>query len=91
MALVSIDPCLDRKMGGALGRRPTEVPLLLWWQPAIWVREPEKFTAALARGKPEARVDKLVELPPHGANPHEAILPIALESSLRELFGTDAG
>jgi hypothetical protein len=87
MALVSIDPCLDRKMGEALARRPVEVPLLLWWQPAIWVREPAKFTAALRRDKPEARVDRVLELPPMGRNPHEAILPVALESALRELFG----
>ena len=90
LALVSIDPCLDRKMGGAFARRPTEVPLLLWWQPAIWVREPAKFEAALTRDKPEDRVDRLRELPPMGANPHEAILPIAFESALRELFGADA-
>ena len=88
LALVSIDPCLDRKMGGAFARRPTEVPLLLWWQPAIWVRQPAKFEAALARDKPEERVDRVRELPPMGANPHEAILPVALESALRELFGT---
>lgn len=87
LALISIDPCLDRQMGGALARRPTEVPLLLWWQPAIWVREPAKFTAALSRGKPEQRVDRVLQLPPMGANPHEAILPVALESALRELFG----
>lgn len=87
LALISIDPCLDRKMGGALARRPTEVPLLLWWQPAIWIREPAKFTAALSRNKPEDRVDRVRELPPMGANPHEAILPVALESALRELFG----
>lgn len=86
VALVSIDPCLDRKMGGALARRPVEVPLLLWWQPAIWVREPAKFTAALSLDKPAARVDRVRELPPTGANPHEAILPIALESAVRELF-----
>jgi hypothetical protein len=89
LALVSIDPCLDRKMGGAFARRPTEVPLLLWWQPAIWVREPAKFEAALGRDKPEQRVDRLRELPPMGANPHEAILPVAFESALRELFGAE--
>lgn len=89
LALVSIDPCLDRKMGGAFARRPVEVPLLLWWQPAIWVREPAKFTAALSRDKPEQRIDRVLELPPMGANPHDAILPVALESALRELFGTD--
>jgi len=89
LALVSIDPCLDRKMGGAFARRPVEVPLLLWWQPAIWVREPAKFTAALGRGKPEARVDRVLELPPMGPNPHDAILPVALESALRELFGAE--
>jgi hypothetical protein len=88
LALVSIDPCLDRKMGGAFARRPTEVPLLLWWQPAIWVRHPAKFAAALTQDKPEARIDRVRELPPMGANPHEAILPVAFESSLRELFGT---
>jgi hypothetical protein len=89
LALVSVDPCLDRKMGGAFARRPVEVPLLLWWQPAIWVREPAKFTAALSRGKPEQRVDRVLELPPMGANPHDAILPVALESALRELFGIE--
>jgi pimeloyl-ACP methyl ester carboxylesterase len=88
LALVSIDPCLDRKMGGAFARRPTEVPLLLWWQPAIWVRQPAKFQAALLRDKPEQRVDRLRELPPMGPNPHEAILPVAFESALRELLGT---
>ena len=88
LALVSIDPCLDGKMGGAFARRPTEVPLLLWWQPAIWVRQPLKFEAALAQGKPEERVDRVRELPPMGANPHEAILPVAFESALRELFGS---
>ena len=87
LALVSIDPCLDRKMGGAFARRPTEVPLLLWWQPAIWVRQPAKFEAALSRDKPEQRVDRVRELPPMGANPHEAILPVAFESAMRELFG----
>ncbi|HXK16941.1 MAG TPA: hypothetical protein VNG33_04035, partial [Polyangiaceae bacterium] len=91
LALVSIDPCLDRKMGGAFARRPTEVPLLLWWQPAIWLREPAKFEAALSRDKPEQRVDRLRELPPMGANPHEAILPVAFESALRELFGASTG
>ena len=89
LALVSIDPCLDRKMGGAFARRPSEVPLLLWWQPAIWVRAPAKFEAALFRDKPEQRVDRLRELPPIGPNPHEAILPIAFESALRELFGAE--
>jgi hypothetical protein len=89
LALVSIDPCLDRKMGGAFARRPTEVPLLLWWQPAIWIRHPAKFEAALARDKPDERIDRVRELPPMGANPHEAILPVAFESALRELFGAD--
>lgn len=88
LALVSIDPCLDRKMGGAFARRPTGVPLLLWWQPAIWVRQPAKFQAALLQDKPEQRVDRVRELPPMGANPHEAILPVAFESALRELLGT---
>src|SRR4051812_5230919 len=88
LALVSIDPCLDRKMGGAFARRPTEVPLLLWWQPAIWVRHPAKFEPALAVDKPDQRIDRLRELPPMGANPHEAILPVAFESAMRELFGT---
>lgn len=89
LALVSIDPCLDRKMGGAFARRPVEVPLLLWWQPAIWVRHPERFSAALSLDKPEQRVDRVLELPPMGPNPHDAILPVALESALRELFGTE--
>jgi hypothetical protein len=87
LALVSIDPCLDGKMGGAFARRPTEVPLLVWWQPAIWSREPAKFEAALVRDKPQERIDRLLQLPPTGSNPHEAILPVALQSALRELFG----
>lgn len=86
LALVAIDPCLDRTMGGAFARRPVDVPLLLWWQAAIWVREPVKFSAALGSNKPEARIDRVREVPPTGPNPHEAILPIALESALRELL-----
>lgn len=87
LALVAIDPCLDAKVGQAFARRPASVPLWLSWQPALWVREPNEFSAALARDKPELRVDRVVELPPRGPNPHEAIVPIAFESSLRELFG----
>lgn len=89
LALVPIDPCLDRKVGGAFSRRPASVPLWLSWQPAIWVREPLEFMTALAQDKPGPRIDRVVELPPRGANPHEAIVPIALESTLRELFGTE--
>jgi len=87
LALVAIDPCLDAKLGQAFARRPAGVPLWLSWQPALWVREPNEFAAALARDKPELRVDRVVELPPRGPNPHEAIVPIAFESAMRELFG----
>jgi pimeloyl-ACP methyl ester carboxylesterase len=89
LALVSIDPCMDRTLGDAFARRPAELPLLLWWQPAIWVRKPEAFSRALAENRPRARVDRLVKLPPRGQNPHEAILPTALERSLRELLGAE--
>jgi poly(3-hydroxybutyrate) depolymerase len=47
LALASIDPCLDEEMGGAFAKRPAKVPLLVWWQSAIWVREPETFWSAL--------------------------------------------
>ncbi len=86
LALISIDPCLDAKMGRAFTQRPSEVPLLLWWQSAVWTREPAKFSAVLMSSKPEGRVDRLVELPPVGANPHNGIVPVALERALRELF-----
>lgn len=89
LALVSIDPCLDATMGDAFARRPVEVPLLLWWQSAIWAREPELFVAALERDRPQERVDRVQELPATGRNPHAAILPIALEKALRRLFGAD--
>jgi hypothetical protein len=36
-------------------------------------------------------VDRVVELPPFGQNPHEAIVPVAFESALRELFGAPQG
>jgi len=88
VAVVSVDPCLDGLMGAALSRRPVGVPLLLWWQRAVWVRQPAKFTAALLRDRPEERVDRVTELPAIGPNPHDAILPVALETSLRELLGT---
>jgi hypothetical protein len=86
LALVSIDPCLDRELGRAFARRPSTVPLWLSWQSAIWTRSPEQFAAGLSEHKPPGRVDRLLELPARGVNPHEAIVPVALERALREAF-----
>jgi len=85
-ALVSIDPCLNKQLGRALARRPASVPLWLSWQSAIWKRSPKQFTAGLTEHRPEGRVDRLLELPTDGPNPHEAIVPVALERALREAF-----
>jgi acetyl esterase/lipase len=85
-ALVSIDPCLDFEMGAAMSRRPVSVPLLLWWQSAIWRRDPLAFWAALTLDQPEQRLDRLQELRVAGANPHDAIVPLAFERTVRELF-----
>jgi hypothetical protein len=90
-ALVSIDSCLDAEMGGALGgTRPATIALSVWWQSAIWQRAPVDFWTALTADKPEQRVDRMVELPAIGPNPHEAIVPIAFERTLLELFGAAA-
>ena len=71
----------------AFSRRPAHVPLWVSFQPAVWAREPEKFLSALEHDRPPGRVDRVTQLPPSGGNPHEAILPVALESALVELFG----
>lgn len=89
-ALASIDPCLDEEMGGAFAQRPAEIPLLVWWQSAIWTREPEAFWAALVADKPAERVDRLTRLPARGPNPHDAIVPSAFENMLRELLPDDS-
>lgn len=88
-ALASIDPCLDDEMGGALAKRPAEMPLLVWWQSAIWARDPEAFWAALVAGKPVERVDRMTRLMAHGPNPHDAIVPTAFEAMLRDLLPND--
>jgi pimeloyl-ACP methyl ester carboxylesterase len=85
-ALASIDPCLDEEMGGAFAKRPAQIPLLVWWQSAIWPRDPDAFWAALIAGKPAERVDRLTKLPARGPNPHDAIVPLAFDNMLRELL-----
>jgi hypothetical protein len=90
VAVVSIDPCLDEEMGNAFAKRPAEVPLLIWWQSAIWARDPEAFWSALTAGKPRARLDRMTRLLARGPNPHDAIVPLAFEQMLRELLPKDA-
>lgn len=85
-ALVSIDPCLDAEMGTAMSKRPASVPLLLWWQSVIWPRDPLAFWAALTLNDDGQRIDRMQELEVAGVNPHEAIVPVAFERSVRELF-----
>jgi hypothetical protein len=89
-ALVSIDPCLDEEMGAAFARRPSEVPLSVWWQSVRWARAPGEFWSALQENKPVDRVDIMTELPVSGANPHDAIVPLAFERTLRAILSNDA-
>ena len=77
---------LDEEMGGAFAKRPAQIPLLVWWQSAIWPRDPDAFWAALIAGKPAERVDRLTKLPARGPNPHDAIVPLAFDNMLRELL-----
>jgi hypothetical protein len=90
VALVSIDPCLDDEMGGVFARRPATVPLSVLWQSALWARAPDRFWSALVRHKPAGRVDTLTELSVPGVNPHDAIVPLAFERTLRELLVNDS-
>lgn len=89
-ALASIDPCLDGEMGGAFAKRPAEIPLFVWWQSAIWARDPEEFWSALVAGKPAERVDRMSKLLAPGPNPHDAIVPLAFQSVLLELLPNDS-
>lgn len=88
--LVSIDPCLDDEMGAAFAKRPASVPLLVWWQSAMWARSPEAFWSSLVASKPEERIDRLTKLAANGPNPHDAIVPLAFEHMVHELLSTDA-
>jgi hypothetical protein len=88
-AVVSIDTCLDEEMGGAFARRPAAVPLSVWWQPALWARAPNEFWSALQQNKPAGRVDIMTKVSVTGANPHDAIVPLAFERTLRELLSLD--
>jgi hypothetical protein len=90
LALVSIDPCLDEEMGNAFARRPSSVPLSVWWQSSIWQRSPQQFWSALLANKPAERIDRMAELPAVGRNPHDAIVPIAFERMVVELFPAPA-
>jgi hypothetical protein len=73
-------------MGTAMSKRPASVPLLLWWQSVIWPRDPLAFWAALTLNDDGQRIDRMQELEVAGVNPHEAIVPVAFERSVRELF-----
>lgn len=86
LALVAVDPCLDAGTGAALSRRPSSVPLWLMWQAAVWPRDPGAFRHALAAQRPPGRVDRIEKVHVAGPDPHEAILPLALERAARELF-----
>lgn len=86
LALVAIDPCLDAKVGEALSRRPAGVPLWLMWQSAVWPRQPAVFRRALAERPVAGRIDRIEELRATGANPHESIVPVALERAVRGLL-----
>lgn len=77
--IVSVDPCLDAEMGGVFARRPSSVPLSVWWQSAVWARSPDRFWAALTAKKPTGRVDRMTKLPVRGADAHDAIVPLVLE------------
>lgn len=86
LALIAVDPCLDANQGRALSRRPASVPLWLMWQSAVWPRHPVAFRRALSQDRSPERVDRIEELRATGANPHDTILPMALEKAARELF-----
>lgn len=86
LALVSIDPCLDEEMGAAFARRPSLLPLSVWWQSAIWKRSPDRFWNALTANGSSKRIDRMTKLPAVGPNPHEAIVPIAFERMVLELL-----
>lgn len=89
LALVSIDPCLDEEMGGVFARRPAAVPLSVLWQSALWARAPERFWSALQENRPPERVDRMTVLSVPGTNPHDAIVEIAFERTLRALLPRD--
>lgn len=89
-AIVSIDPCLDVEMGAAMARRPSDVPLLLWWQSTVWPRSPLGFWNALTLNQPEGRLDRMLALDVAGANPHDAIVPAAFALAVRELLAPKA-
>lgn len=84
VAVASIDPCLDAEMGAAMARRPTQVPLSVWWQAAVWPRSPGAFWTSLTRRKPPERVDRLLQLKVSGPTAHDDVVPLALEQFLSE-------
>ena len=84
--LVSIDPCLDADLGQAFARRPAEVPLWVMWQSRAWRRQPGEFERALMTGAAPGRVDRIERLNVTGPDPHQTILPLALQRAVRELL-----
>ena len=85
-AIVPIDPCLDAEMGKALARRPSTVPVLVWWQSAIWSRSQDEFWSSLVADKPSERVDRMTELRAAGPNPHHSIVSPAFAQMVSELL-----
>ncbi len=85
-ALVSVDPCLDAQMGAAMSHRPSSVPLWVWWQSRIWRRSPVDFWTALTGAGNDTRTDRMQELDAPAPNPHESIVPLAFERTVRKLL-----
>jgi hypothetical protein len=85
-SLVSIDPCLDEELGHAVARRPSTVPLWVMWQAREWPRQLGAFERALSAHEAPGRLDRIEKMDVTGPNPHEAILPLALERAVRELL-----
>jgi hypothetical protein len=86
-ALVLVDPCLDAEIGTAVARRAWSTPLTVLWQSGSWPRSPERFWSALRASSQTERAHRMVELPVKDENPHDAILPIAMERVLVKLLG----
>jgi hypothetical protein len=86
LSIVSIDPCLDEKMGRAFAPRIGEAPLWVLWQSQAWPRNVDAWSSALLQDTTNAESYRITHLTAPGPNPHSEIVSVAFEMAVRRLL-----
>lgn len=86
MAIVPVDTCLDEELGKVLAQRPPQRRLWVFWQDRSWPRHAQAFRQAVEENQAPGAWFQMDRIVTEERNPHEAILPIALNRVVRKLL-----